>query len=186
MSELCQFSIHQNRDLVKIASKWYIEKWIKITFKNIHWDDVIFRLWKWHRSRYIEITSIFGSSILHRKKHVETTWIFRKSKLRRNSFYFLLIDIMLNKVRRNDMFSPSKLPRRNTSKQLGNMSMFSFRCVDVISTPNRCWLHVLCWWDLLKFLYVFWVLMKRYNMEKLQHERVSPGKGAIWNKSIMQ
>ena len=156
-------------DLIKIPSKeckrihekkkknpW---KESKLLWKKYIEMTLIFHPSKLRRRRYIEKTAIFGPSILHRKKYVETTWIFRKSKLRRKvtSKYLLVFahwyHVEQSTSKRRD-FSPSKLHRRNTLKQLGNTTIFSFRRIDVISTSNGCWLHVLRWLDLLKFLYV--------------------------------
>ena len=74
---LCYGRLLQNyfkSDLIKIASKEYIEKWIKTTLKKVHWNDVDFSP--------IRITS---------------------KKVHRKNGDFRSIDITSKKVRRNDM-----------------------------------------------------------------------------------
>ena len=155
-------------DLIKIPSKEYKRihekkkksmKRIKTTLKKVHWNDVDFSPIKITSKKVHRKNGDFRPIDITSKKYVETTWIFRKSKLRRKvtSKYLLVFahwyHVEQSTSKRRD-FSPSKLHRRNTLKQLGNTTIFSFRRIDVISTSNGCWLHVLRWLDLLKFLYV--------------------------------
>ena len=100
------------------------------------------------------------------------------NKLHLNNVDFLLIDITSNKVRWNDVdfplikitskkyvettwiFHPSKLHRENTSKRCGNLSIFSFRRIHVISTSNRRRFDVLCplgKWNILRRLYFLYI-----------------------------
>ena len=155
MSELCQFSIHQTGIWSKLHQNRALKSESKLLWKKYIEMTSIFHPSKLRRIRYIKITSIFGSSILHQKSISKRRRYFANQnyveQVRRNNFCFLLCGKSTSK--RRD-FSPSKLHRRNTLKQLGNTTIFSFRRIDVISTSNGCWLHVLRWLDLLKFLYV--------------------------------
>ena len=145
MSELCQFSIHQN----------CIKKYIKTTpifrpsklprKKYMHRNDKIFHASKLCRTRNVEIALIFHPPKSHRnevdfspieirrKKYVEMTSIFLPCKLRWQKYVktmsiFRPLKLHQRKyVKTTSVFRPSKLHRKSSSKKCGNSSIFYFR-----------------------------------------------------------
>ena len=77
--------------------------------------------------KYTKTTLVFRPAKWGRKKYLETTSIFRSSKLR-----------LSNYVEATSIFWSPKSHRKDTSKwrEIGNLSIFSFRSIDVISASN--------------------------------------------------
>lgn len=86
MSQLCQFSIHQN----------YIQKTHR---KNVYFSSTLLRFFI--RQNYIETTSIFRPSKLPGRKYVKTTSIFCPSKICQRKY-----------VKTTSFSNPSKLRQR--------------------------------------------------------------------------
>ena len=90
----------------------------------------------------------------HQNKHVKVVLIFDPpkfspvkitlKKVHQNDFHFSPIEITSNKARQRDAeFCLSKQNRKNLSKRLGNLLIFSFQWIDAISTTNRLQFNVL-------------------------------------------
>ena len=89
------------------------QKPIKKRFQNNH--DIFFQKYIKARRSCISFSS---------KLHPKNTYKQRR---------FFAIEILSKKVRRSDAgFCPSILHRKSTSEWRGNLSIFSFRCIDII------------------------------------------------------
>ena len=99
---------------------------------------------KLRRSKYVESTSIFCSLKLRRTKYIETTSIFCPLKLCLKSCF-----------ETTSIFHIMKLHQKCMSKWLGNLSIFSFWRIDVISISIRWRFDVVCTLGLLNHVDLF-------------------------------
>ena len=92
---------------------------------------------------------IFQLEKLHCKKYVETMWISQPVKLHKkvrvNDGDFSTNEITpKKKVERREFLDHRNYIKKSTWKWRGKSLKFGLQCIDVISTWNQCWFHVVC------------------------------------------
>ena len=132
----------------------------KGTFKQLstqfqHWN-IIFNISKtyqkeiWKHPQFFAFQNHIKYAQLHQKKNTsKQRWFFvhqnqvEKSTSKRRWYFAHRNYIEKNYVETTSIFHPSKLHRKSTSKWRGNLSMYSFQRINIISTSNRCWVVTL-------------------------------------------